>query len=302
MITTGRVEEVREAVAMARREKATIGCVPTMGGLHAGHVSLLDAARDECDFLVATLFVNPTQFNDDDDFARYPRPVEVDLDTCRQAGVDLLFRPECDTVYPPGDATMVEVGPLGRTLEGHSRPGHFPGVATVVIKLLNIVVPDAVYFGQKDYQQQLLVRRMCRDLHLPIEVRTCPTIREPDGLALSSRNQLLSPDERRSATALWRSLELARDQLVAGERELDQVRAAMRETLESEPGVVVDYATLADPETLEEPASVQPRLVALIAATVGSTRLIDNLPIELDGQPIEAGNVGDEEQISRPRD
>jgi len=256
-----------------------------MGALHAGHLSLIAAARDECDVVVVTLFVNAPQFNDGEDFQRYPRPFSEDLDACRQHGVDLVFHPAEDTIYPPKNETLLDVGRLARILEGQHRPGHFQGVATVIIKLLNIVTPHVAYFGMKDYQQQLVVRRLVADLHLPVTIRACPTVREDDGLALSSRNVLLSPEERRASTVLFRSLELAHTQLDEGITDIGGICAAMRELLEAESGVQIDYATLADPETLEEATAVQPELVALVAAYVGHARLIDNLPIHLDCSP-----------------
>lgn len=282
MRTTTSVDEVRSQVNLSRSNVQTVGCVPTMGALHAGHLSLIAAARDECDVVVVTLFVNAPQFNDSEDYQRYPRPLTEDLDACRQLGVDLVFHPSNDTIYPPGDETRLDVGQLARVLEGHHRPGHFLGVATVVVKLLNIVTPHVAYFGMKDYQQQLVIRRLMANLHLPVTIRACPTVREEDGLALSSRNVLLSPEERQTSTVLFRSLQLARRQLNEGMTDLDGIRTAMRQLLEAEPEVQVDYATLADPLTLEEAVDIQPELVALVAAHVGRARLIDNLLIELN--------------------
>lgn len=281
LTTTAVVPEVRESVAAARRSGLTVGFVPTMGALHAGHLSLVQTAREECDWLIVSIFVNPTQFGPQEDFESYPRVFEEDLQACRDAGVDLVFHPGVDAMYPQGFQTVVEVEPLSSVLEGASRPGHFRGVATVVLKLLNIVGPDAAYLGRKDYQQQLLIRSMCRDLDVPVEIRTCPTVRESDGLALSSRNRYLDDKQRQSALSLSRSLKLARERLSAGETDLAAVRAAMTELLESEPDLTVDYATIADPETLEELARPQPEMIALVAARVGPARLIDNLPIRL---------------------
>lgn len=252
-----------------------------MGALHAGHLSLLRRARSECDLVVVSVFVNPTQFGPREDYGKYPRPFEADLAACRAEGADLVFNPQPTTIYPAEFRTFVEVTGLSDVLEGKFRPGHFRGVSTVVLKLLNIVSPDVTYFGQKDFQQQLIVRRMCRDLDLPCEIRVCPTVREPDGLALSSRNVFLGPEERQSALALYRALCQARGLLEQGESDLARVRGAMRDALSAVPFVAVDYATLVDPENLEEVAAVQRKLVAVVAARVGSTRLIDNLPIEL---------------------
>jgi pantoate--beta-alanine ligase len=271
--------ELRRAVWAARRDGQLVGCVPTMGALHAGHVSLIERARAECDFVVVTLFVNPTQFGPQEDYARYPRPFEADAGLCRSAGIDLLFYPTRESMYPAGYATFVEVQGLSASWEGAVRPGHFRGVATVVTKLLNLVAPDRAYFGQKDYQQQALIRRMCRDLDMPVEIVTCPTVREPDGLALSSRNAYLSSAERTSGLSLYRALCLARDRVGQGERDLPAVRQAMRSEMELTPGVTVDYATIADVESLIELTEPAERMVALVAARVGPTRLIDNMLI-----------------------
>lgn len=274
-------DALRLHLARARQEGARIGVVPTMGALHAGHLSLVETARTDCDVVVVTIFVNPMQFGPHEDFDRYPRPLEADLNLCREKGVELVFHPSRETLYPPGFDTAVEVGELSKSWEGRHRPGHFRGVTTVVLKLLNIAQPDIAYFGRKDYQQQAIIRRMCQDLHVPTEIRTCPTIRDADGLALSSRNQYLSSEERRSALSLSQSLNLAREKVLAGETNLDAIRQDMRTLLESTEHVTLDYVTIADPETLEELKTPQPHMIALVAANVGKTRLIDNLPIEL---------------------
>jgi pantoate--beta-alanine ligase len=279
MLITADSTELRRRVATARHNGQLIGCVPTMGALHAGHVSLMRQARAECDFVIATLFVNPTQFGPQEDLQKYPRPFEADCDKCRAAGVDLLFHPNVGAMYPAGFATFVEVAGLTAHWEGAVRPTHFRGVTTVVAKLLNLTQPDKAYFGQKDFQQQATIRRMCRDLDLPTEIVTCPTVRDPDGLALSSRNVYLSPAERTSGLSLYRALCLARDKVRAGETNLDAIRLALRAEMEQTPGVAVDYATIADPDSLIELHEPQPRMVALVAARVGPTRLIDNLLI-----------------------
>jgi pantoate--beta-alanine ligase len=281
LFVTSHIGEVRRAVASARARGDSIGCVPTMGALHAGHASLLQTARAETRFVAATIFVNPAQFGPQEDLAKYPRPVEEDLRLCRNADVDLVFMPDAAAIYPEGFATWVDVAGLCSVLEGASRPGHFRGVATVVLKLLNIVQPDRAYFGVKDYQQQTLIRRMVRDLDLPVEIVVCPTVREADGLALSSRNAYLSKGERKSALVLYESLQLAERRLREGERDVAAVAQAMRDHLHSRPGVVADYAVIADPETLEPLAEPLPRMVAVVAAKIGATRLIDNLTIEL---------------------
>jgi len=283
MIIAEQVADVRRAVRDARRRDTTIGCVPTMGALHAGHESLIEACRAECNFTAVTIFVNPTQFGPGEDFDRYPRPLEEDLARCRRAGVDLVFVPAVETLYPAAFSTYVDVEPLSRVLEGASRPGHFRGVATVVLKLLNIVEPDRAYFGRKDFQQQLLVRKMCRELDLAVEIRTCPTVREPDGLALSSRNRYLNPGERQTALALYRSLQLAQGRLQDGERDAPAIASDMRQFLETA-GARPDYAIIADPESLDELTAPRQNMVALVAARVGRTRLIDNLPITLESR------------------
>jgi len=285
MIVAEQVADVRRAIRDARYRNLPIGCVPTMGALHAGHSSLIEAARRECRFVVVTIFVNPTQFGPHEDFTRYPRPLENDLALCRQGGVDLVLMPGVESLYPPAFGTFVEVEPLSRVLEGAFRPGHFRGVATIVLKLLNIVQPDVAYFGRKDFQQQLVVRKMCRELDLPVEIRTCPTVREPDGLALSSRNRFLEGADRQNALVLSQALFLAERRLKTGEHDVRAVCAQMRQHMESAGGASVDYAVVADPETLAELAVPIPDMIALVAAHVGPTRLIDNLPIALERRP-----------------
>jgi len=282
LLVTSDIGEVRRAVAAARSGGASIGCVPTMGGLHAGHVSLLERAHAECGFVAATIFVNPTQFGPQEDLAQYPRPIEQDLKLCRDNSVDLVFMPDAPAIYPDGFGTWVDVPGLSGVYEGASRPGHFRGVATVVLKLFHIVQPDRAYFGAKDYQQQTLIRQMVRDLNVPVEIVVCPTIREADGLALSSRNVYLNSRERKSSLALFESLQLAAERLRGGERNMSACTAAMREFMDSRAGVVTDYAVVADPDTLETLTEPQPCMVALVAARVGATRLIDNLTIELN--------------------
>lgn len=282
MQVTPHITDVRESVTAARASGKRIGCVPTMGALHAGHMSLIEEARRQCGYIVATIFVNPTQFAPDEDLDQYPRPLEDDLAKCQDAGVDLVFTPEVPSLYPDGFETFVDVERLSRELEGKHRPDHFRSVATIVLKLLNIVQPDIACFGQKDYQQQTLIRRMVRDLDLPVEIVICPTIREPDGLALSSRNAYLSPEEREAALSLYRSLLLAEDLIKHGESLFKRVRTVMAFELGLAEEVSVEYATIADADTLEELTEPSPRMVALVAARVGTTRLIDNLLIEFD--------------------
>ena len=275
------IEGVRTAVRAAKTGGKQIGFVPTMGALHDGHASLVRRARAETGFVVVSIFVNPTQFGPQEDLAKYPRSLERDLQLCQQEGVDLVFCPEATTVYPVGFSTYVEVEGLSARMEGACRPGHFRGVATVVLKLLNIVAPHVAYFGQKDAQQARVIQQMAHDLDIPVAIRICPTIREPDGLALSSRNRYLSREDRAQALALSRSLEAARQLIVAGERDGNLVRQKMQSVLESAPGVAVDYAELVDPNCFEPVRQLRGSVLAVVAARVGAARLIDNLPIEI---------------------
>jgi pantoate--beta-alanine ligase len=275
------VSEVRTAVRDDRRAGRTIGLVPTMGAFHEGHLSLIRHARERSDVVVVSLFVNPTQFNDPADLERYPRDEARDADLAAGLGVDILFAPDPAELYPAGFATTVKVAGLGDVLEGAHRPGHFDGVATVVTKLLNIVGPDVAYFGQKDAQQALLIKRLVRDLDIPVEIEVRPTVREPDGVALSSRNALLNPDERARAVALSRALEAARQAVQAGEHDAAAVReravAAMHD-FDVEP----EYLELVSPDTLAPLQRIDGEALALVAARVGPARLIDNAPITVD--------------------
>ena len=279
------VADVRQAVGRARQADRRVGLVPTMGALHAGHASLIEAARRECDCVCVSIFVNPKQFGPQEDFARYPRTWDQDLELCRRSGAELIFHPGPDTVYPAEFRTYVDVQGLSDVLEGKFRPGHFRGVCTVVLKLLLMVGPDIAYFGQKDFQQQLLVRRMCADLNMPVEIRVCPTIREPDGLALSSRNIYLDAGARRQALTLHATLTRAQERVLSGERDLSRVRAEMWKMLADQSGVRPDYATVADAATLQELETPSREMVALVAARVGDTRLIDNVLLSADERP-----------------
>ncbi len=284
-----RRDELREAVRAARRAGRTIGLVPTMGALHAGHVSLVEASCDECDFTVVTIFVNPLQFAPHEDFQRYPRTLEADLQALAALPVDVVFAPTtAEEVFPPGQATFVEIHGVAEPLEGEKRPGHFRGVATVVLKLFNMSEPDVAFFGAKDYQQVAVVRQMVRDFNLPIDVRVQPTIRDIDGLALSSRNQYLTSDQRRQALALNRSLRTAADLVARGTRTVEAIRQAMQSVLATAPDLRLDYLAIVDPDTFAPATRVdRPTLVAL-AAFVGATRLIDNQvlvpPTDFDGR------------------
>lgn len=274
LVTT--LSALRAAVAAARRDGKTIGLVPTMGALHAGHLSLVERSRQECGFTVVTIFVNPTQFGPREDFARYPRDLQADLRRLSPAEVDLVFAPELDEVYGPGHATYIEMHGVAEPLEGGCRPGHFRGVATVVLKLFNMVSPDRAYFGQKDYQQSLVIRRLVADLNLPIEICVCPTVREPDGLALSSRNIYLSTAEREDALSISRALRRAGELVQSGQREAAVVVRSMREIVDAAPTLRLEYLAVVDAETLEELVTIDRLALAAVAGFVGQTRLIDN--------------------------
>ena len=260
-----------------------MGLVPTMGALHAGHISLVERARQECDCVVTTIFVNPTQFGPNEDFSRYPRTLEADLALLKAAQTDLVFTPAPSDMYPPGDSTAVLPPKVSLPLEGQFRPGHFQGVATIVLKLFNILPATIAYFGQKDYQQCQVITRMVDELNVPIRVQVCPTVREADGLAMSSRNRYLSPAQRQAALCLWKALQAAQSLLSKGEA-IETIEGQMRELLLSQGADRIDYARVVDRATLEAPqvdSSAGPReLVAIIAAHVGTTRLIDNLLLE----------------------
>ena len=277
--TCGTIAGVREVVAEARRSGLVVGLVPTMGALHAGHLRLIEEARAASGLVVVSIFVNPTQFGPGEDFRRYPRTLETDLDLCARGGAAVVFAPEVGEIYPRGPlSTFVEVPDLSGLLEGASRPGHFRGVATVVLKLFSIVGPDLAFFGRKDYQQLQVIRRMVDDLDVPVEIRAIATVREADGLAMSSRNRYLDADQRRAAIVLSRALEAARLAVEAGERDAGRVRQILRRAIESEPLASLDYAEVVDARTLEPLVGLGPGVdaVALVAARVGPVRLIDN--------------------------
>ena len=268
--------ELRAALAAAPRP---VGLVPTMGWLHRGHESLVARARAEARTVVMSIFVNPRQFGEHADFEQYPRDEARDLALAEAAGVDLVFAPSVDEVYPPGFDTLVSVGAIAMPLEGAARPGHFDGVATIVAILFSLVGADRAYFGQKDAQQVLVIRRMATDLAIPTEVIACPTVREPDGLALSSRNVRLSPEERAAAPAVHRALDAAREAWRLGERSGDALRATMRAVVATEPVADPEYVSVADPLTLRELDQVDGPALLSLAVRFGAIRLIDNLPL-----------------------
>jgi pantoate--beta-alanine ligase len=277
------VAEMRAHVGHVRERGLTVGLVPTMGAFHAGHHSLMRAARARCDEVVVSLFVNPAQFNDSADLAAYPRSEERDAAEAVELGMDVLYAPSLEEVYPPGFATTVRVEGLSDVLEGAARgPEHFAGVCTVVTKLLNVVTPDVAYFGQKDAQQVAVLRRLVRDLDLPVELAVLPTVREPDGLAMSSRNRRLAPDERQRAVALSRALRAAEAAVATGERDAAAIAAAARAEMN---GVEPEYLALVDPDSFQPVKTVDGRVLVAVAARIGVTRLIDNTIVQAATPP-----------------
>lgn len=276
MQTISEIASLRRTLNDARRMGKTIGLVPTMGAFHEGHLALMERAKAENDLAVVTLFVNPTQFNDPDDFARYPRDPERDARLAESVGVDFLFTPTPEAMYPEGADTTVIVRALSARLEGASRPGHFAGVSTIVAKLLNIVQANCAYFGEKDWQQLQIVKSLTRDLDIPTEIIGHPIVREPDGLAMSSRNVRLTSEQRTAALVLSQALDNAQSLIAAGVREAAQIADAMQRILQDEPLAHLDYAVVVDPETLQQVETIESGVVALLAATFGKVRLIDN--------------------------
>ncbi len=272
------IAEVRAAVAEARRAGKRIGCVPTMGALHAGHIELVRAAKRSAEFAVATIFVNPTQFGPNEDFAKYPRTLDSDVKLLAEVDCDLVFAPGVDEMYPES-FTTVEVGKLGDHLCGPRRPGHFRGVCTVVLKLLNIVQPDVAVFGAKDAQQARIIVRMVRDLNVPTTIQIEPTVRESDGLAMSSRNRYLAPSERAEAPRIYRALQSIRDRALAGETDVARLESALYQMLAEISGSRVDYANIVDNALLQPLAKLDRPALAAVAVFLGSTRLIDNVTI-----------------------
>jgi pantoate--beta-alanine ligase len=278
VVTT--IAEARAAVALARREGATVGLVPTMGALHEGHAALIRAAKASTGFVVVSVFVNPTQFGPNEDFARYPRALEADQKLCADAGAGLIFAPTVAEMYPEGSAAFVEVPGLQDVLCGSSRPGHFRGVCTVVLKLFNVVQPDAAVFGAKDFQQARIIRQMVRDLNVPVRVQVVPTVREADGLAKSSRNRYLSPEQRAAAPGIYRALRATGARARAGETDVARLEGALAADLAGIPGARVEYARILDADSLRPLARLDGPAVAAVAVFLGGTRLIDNLVIE----------------------
>jgi pantoate--beta-alanine ligase len=272
---------LQELKDMRTSMDGTLGLVPTMGALHAGHGSLIERARAECSHVGVSIFVNPSQFGPGEDFANYPRPIEKDLELLEGMGVELVWTPSAGSLFPPGFQTWITVEEVAAPLEGKCRPGHFRGVATIVAKLFNAFMPDKAYFGQKDAQQVAVLKRMVKDLNFPVELVVCPTIRETDGLALSSRNAYLNPAERKAATVLYRALILAKTRYENGVRDAEELRSAMRAVLGSEPLANEQYVSAADPETLCELQRIEEngKVLFSLAVRIGRARLIDNMTV-----------------------
>jgi len=275
-------KELRRCVADWQREGAKVGFVPTMGALHEGHLALVCRASELADKVLVSVFVNPTQFGPNEDFDKYPRDPQQDAERLQPAGCDLLFLPESATIYPEGHCTYVDVEGVSDGFEGDQRPGHFRGVATVVSQLFNLVQPDVAVFGEKDAQQLAVVRRLVRDLHLPVEIEALATVREDDGLALSSRNAYLSAEDRQAATILYRALRTAQEAIGAGERSAEAIRSVMDKVLASEPRLKVDYADVVDAQSFQPIEYLDGRIVIPVAGRLGATRLLDNLQIDMN--------------------
>lgn len=277
MLLVRTVGEMRDAVARAKASGLRVGLVPTMGALHEGHLTLLRKAREECEFVVASVFVNPIQFLPGEDYGKYPRTLDADALACESAGVDVVFAPAVNEMYTDGFDAWVEVGGVTDTLEGEIRPGHYRGVTTVCAKLFNIICPHVALFGQKDYQQQVVIKKMVRDLNMPLEIRLVDTVRESDGMALSSRNRYLNPDERQAAIVLSRALFSASDAFSNGERDPAAILEIASDVLTAEPRLSIDYLVIADADTLQPVIKIEGAVVLLVAGRLGPVRLIDNI-------------------------
>jgi len=277
------IQSVRKLVKAARDEGRKIGFVPTMGALHIGHISLVEAAVKKCDFVVVSIFVNPTQFSPSEDFEKYPRPLEADLEICKKAGVDVVFAPATEQMYPQENLTWVNVEKLTEQLCGRFRQGHFRGVTTVCAKLFNIVAPDVAFFGQKDAQQAIVIKKMVADLNMPLEIIVCPTVRESSGLAVSSRNQYLTEQEKKDAANIYKSLEECRKLIESGIKDCGEIVAKMHEILVNIPSIKIEYISIVDAETAQPIDNIIGRVLAAVAVKIGSTRLIDNILLDAGG-------------------
>ncbi len=282
MIISGSVQETRKVIGNWKKRGFSVGLVPTMGYLHPGHISLIERARKENDMVVVSIFVNPIQFGPNEDLDKYPRDMAHDREVCEKAGAELIFAPEPSEMYPSENLVFVDIKELGNGLCGAKRPGHFRGVCTVVSKLFNIVLPDRAYFGEKDAQQLAIIRRMVKDLNFGTEIVSCPIVREPDGLAMSSRNLYLSPEERKAALSLSRSLSAAKELMRKGEKDSVKIREAIVAGISSEPLVKIDYAEIVDSADLSPVEKIEKPVLAAAAVYFGKTRLIDNFTFEGD--------------------
>jgi pantoate--beta-alanine ligase len=274
------IRELDNQLQQARRKGMKVALVPTMGFLHEGHLSLVRAANMENDLVVVSIFVNPTQFGPGEDYDTYPRDLENDVIKLQETGIEYIFAPDVEELYPEGYSTFVEVEGITDKLCGHFRPGHFRGVTTIVSKLFNIIKPDRAYFGEKDYQQLIVIKKMVRDLNMPVQIKGLPIIREEDGLAMSSRNRYLNSEERKAATVLYKALQNAKKMVYNGERDADQIKKEMLSFINKEPLVSIDYVSVVDPETLEDLDKIKDSVLLALAVYIGDTRLIDNVLIK----------------------
>ena len=275
------IESVTELVKSARISGKKIGFVPTMGALHTGHISLIEAAKEKSDFVVVSIFVNPTQFGPGEDFEKYPRPLYADLEICRKAGVDVVFVPSQEQMYPRENLTWVNVEKLTESLCGRSRPEHFRGVTTVCAKLFNIVEPDMAFFGQKDAQQAIVIKRMVADLNMPLQIVVCPTVRRPDGLAVSSRNRYLTAEQQKDATLIYKSLQECRDMIDAGVTDSRKIITQMQKILTHAPSIRIEYISIVDAVTLQDLERITGKVLAAVAVRIGPARLIDNILLDV---------------------
>jgi pantoate--beta-alanine ligase len=282
MKTAKTIKSVRKNVKVARSQGKTIGFVPTMGALHKGHISLIKAAKKKCGYVVVSIFVNPTQFGPAEDFNKYPRPIEEDMKICRKTGVDLVFCPSTEEMYPEKNVTWVNVEKITENLCGRSRPGHFQGVATVCTKLFNIVMPDIAFFGQKDAQQSVVIKRMVADLNQPLKIEVCPTVRENDGLAMSSRNKYLRAQDRQDVAYIYKSLQKCKEMLDSGQRNSKTIIDEMRNILKQKESIEVEYISIVDERTLENIDYIKGKALAAVAVRICGTRLIDNIPLDIN--------------------
>jgi pantoate--beta-alanine ligase len=274
------IEAVRQQVSAARKKGKKIGLVPTMGAFHQGHISLIDRAVKECDFVVVTIFVNPTQFGPGEDFQKYPRSLDADLEMCGKTGVDLVFVPSTGQIYPSENLTWVNIEKLTEPLCGQFRPGHFRGVTTVCAKLFNIVQSDIAFFGQKDVQQAIVIKKMVADLNMPLKIVLCPTVRDADGLALSSRNQYLTDQQRKDATLIYKSLQECKKMIRAGTTDTKKIIVRMQEVLCQAPAIHIEYVSIVDPETLQSLDHITDQILLAVAVKIGPARLIDNIMVD----------------------